>query len=283
MAPARSATSRKPSSSIRPVDATPIRLPIATRRLRWTLVSSTFWWISLFANRVSGASSAVTRASASVAPAAIARPTARSAIASHSCLPSALTSRTSLLENSHLDVAEPCAGDRVADVAGLERLALAAVGRAQHPVARGVADRVARPPQLVGDAGVRRVLHQPAALPAADLVGDLGRALEVEPAIVDRPAAAPGPVKAVVRVGHDVVQAHARDGQEIDVGHPDERNPVPAIGSHRPAGSPPDPGRGLARCQVAAEDAVLDEGHGLRGDALVVPAEGAHAARGGGR
>ena len=54
-------------------DATPTRLPTTNRRLTATLVSATFWWISLLAKRVSAESSAMTSASASVAPVAHAR------------------------------------------------------------------------------------------------------------------------------------------------------------------------------------------------------------------
>ena len=41
---------------------------MTTRRLIETLVSATFWWISLLAKRVSAESSAMTSASASVTP-----------------------------------------------------------------------------------------------------------------------------------------------------------------------------------------------------------------------
>ncbi len=91
-----------------------------------------------------------------------------------------------------------------------------------------------------------------------------------------------GEVEAVVGVGDDLVEAHPGAGQQVDVGHPDERDAVPAVGAHRPAALPPDPRRGLARAQVAGEDAVLDERHGLGRDALVVPAERAHPAGRGG-
>ena len=145
------------------------------RRLQSAFVSATFWWISLFANRVRRASAAATSASASVAPAAVAIATARSAIASQSCVWSVivvvpLERRRGSLEHADLHVAEPCPRDRVADVADLAGLALAAVRRAEHPVARGVAHGVARAPQLVRDARVGRVLDEPALLAALDLV-----------------------------------------------------------------------------------------------------------------
>src|SRR4029077_18448794 len=106
--------------------------------------------------------------------------------------------QTTLFGSTVLDVGESCARPRVADMAGLARLALAAVRRTEHRVAPLVTDRVARSPELVGDAGVGRVLEQPALHPALDLVGDLGRELEVEAPVVDRPRAVRGEVETVV-------------------------------------------------------------------------------------
>src|SRR6185503_16695319 len=108
------------------------------------------------------------------------------------------------LADPDLDVAEPSPRHRVADMPGLARLALAAVRRAEHHVAPLVADRVARPPELVGDAGVGRVLEQPALLAALDLVGDLGRELEVQAPVVDGPRPVRAEIQAVVRVGDDL-------------------------------------------------------------------------------
>src|SRR6185369_10148812 len=85
-----------------------------------------------------------------------------------------------------LDVPEPGARAGVADTGALAGLALAAVGRSEHAVARLVADGVHRAPELVGDPGVGRVPEQAALLATLDLVGDLGRELEVQATIVDR-------------------------------------------------------------------------------------------------
>ena len=74
MAAARSTSARIPSGSTRPVLATPTRRPSTNRRLTKTSLLATFWWISLLANRVSAASPATTRASASPAPAACGLP-----------------------------------------------------------------------------------------------------------------------------------------------------------------------------------------------------------------
>src|SRR6476646_8140850 len=195
MAAARSARRRRPSSSVRPDEATPTRLPMTNRRFTTALVSATFWWIWLLAKRVRAASSAMTNASASVAPSRSAWASAASARRSASSARSSIIGRPPgrsagprlPLAHSDLHVPEAGARDRVADVGALAGLALAAVGRAEHHVARLVADRVARAPELVGDARVGRVLEQPALLAALDLVGDLGGELEVEPAVVDGP------------------------------------------------------------------------------------------------
>ena len=64
------------------VVTTPMRRPSTKRRLTVALVSATFWWISLLANRVRAESSATTRTSASVAPACSAASSTFSASAS---------------------------------------------------------------------------------------------------------------------------------------------------------------------------------------------------------
>src|ERR1035437_2254782 len=250
------------------------------RRLSRASDSATFLWISLLAKRVSAASSAWTTTSACDAPAFEARSSTSSARTSHSAAPFGSfiePACRSPFADAHLDVAEARPGDRVADVAGLAGLALAAVWSAQHHVAALVADGIARTPELVGDPGIGGVLEQ-AALPATlDLVGDLGRELEVQAPIVDRPAPVRAQVQPVVGVGHDLVEAHAGPGQQVDVGHPDERDPVPAIGAHRASGLAADPRGRFAAAQVAHEDALLDQGHRLGGHPFVIPTERAQA------
>src|SRR5581483_5350089 len=66
---------------------------------------------------------------------------------------------------------------------------------------------------------------------------------------------------------------------EMEVRHPDERHPRPAVGAHRPAAAAPDPGGRLARAEEAAEDSFLDDGLARRRDALVVEREAAEPAR----
>src|SRR5262245_56443635 len=231
IAAACSARRRRPSSSDRFVDATPTRLPATNRRLTWTFDSATFWWISLFANRVRLASSAIAMTSTSVGDSASAKRRTRSARARTSAgvrpfCPLMVGPPGSPLADTHLDVLEPGPGAGVANARALAGLALAAVGRAEHHVARFVADGVAGSPELVGDPGVRRVLEQPALLAVLDLVGDLGRELEVQAAVVDRPRPVRGEVEAVVGFGDDLVEAPASLGQQVEVRHPDQRDPV---------------------------------------------------------
>src|SRR5688572_4618125 len=246
-----------------------------------TFVSATFWWIWLLAKRVSAASSAMTSASDSDTPSRAACTSTRSARSRASRARSSFTTGLPLADPD-LDVAEPRARNRVADVARLARLALAAVRRAEHHVASLVADGVARAPELVCDARVRGVLEQPALLATLDLVCDLRGELEVQAPVVDGPRTVRGEVQAVVGVGDDLVKAHPGLGQQVDVRHPDQRDPVPAVGPHRRAAPTPDLGCRLARREITHEDPVLDQRHGLGRDALIVPAERPHAARRGG-
>ena len=210
IAAARSTRAPTPSSSTRPDDATPTRRPLTNRRLTNASALATFWWISELANRVSADSPATTSASASPAPAASAAwmtcSASRSASSGSPPMPCSRAhpiTPTRTLRNRPPETPWP-------DVARLPGLALAAVRRAPHPPARGVADGVHRPPQLVRDAGVGAVPVQLAGLAALDLAADLGRELEVQAPVVDRPAAVGLEQEAVVGVGDDVVEASCR-------------------------------------------------------------------------
>ena len=72
-----------------------------------------------------------------------------------------------------------------------------------------VGDRVARAPELGRDARVRRVPIELAELAALDLARDLAAELEVQPPVVDRPAAVRLEEEPVVGVRDDVLEAHA--------------------------------------------------------------------------
>ena len=118
---------------------------------------------------------------------------------------------------------------RVAGVADLARLALAAVRRApRHDLRR---QHVHRAPELRADPGVRRVAQQPPELTVLHLVADLAAELEVEPLVVDRPRAVRLHVDAVVGGGDDLLE-RVRPGLEADVRHPHHRQPGPAVGAH---------------------------------------------------
>src|SRR5687768_2191954 len=199
---ALAASRRIPSSSVRPEDATPTRFPTTNRRLIATFVSATFWWIWLFAKRVSAASSAMTSASDSDAPSRSAAARTRSARASASRARSSFMDGLPLADTD-LDVAEARSRHGMPDMSRLAGLALPAIWRAEHHVAALVADGIARSPELVGDARVRRVLEQAAFLAALDLVRDLGSELEVQAPVVNGPRAVRREVQAVVGVGDD--------------------------------------------------------------------------------
>src|SRR3954451_1914388 len=131
--------------------------------------------------------------------------------------------------HADLDVAEPGARHAMADMPDLTRLALAAVRRAEHPPARRVADRVHRPPELVRDPRVRPAPVQLSKLAALDLTADLGRELEVQAPVVNGPAPVRLEEQAVVGVLDDLLERPSRLGEEVDVRHPDQRDPVPAV------------------------------------------------------
>ncbi len=152
-----------------------------------------------------------------------------------------------------------------------------------------VADGIAVPPELGGNAGVGGVLEHAAHLAILDLVGDLGAELEVEPLVVDAPAPVQFHIDAVVGVGDQVVELPAARLQ-VDVGHAHDGDAVPAVGTHGPTRGF---GRGIAhdlaellgrlpRGEVAAEDAFTDDGDPLGRHPFVIPAKGAQPAGNGG-
>ena len=167
----------------------------------------------------------------------------------------------------------------------LAGLAFAAVGCAPHLPVLFVADGVAAAPELGRDAGVGRIFEQAAQFAVLDLVGDFGAELEVEPLVVNAPALVHLHIDTVVGIGDQVLELPLARLQ-VDVGHADQGDAVPAIGPHGPAGRF---GRGLAhdlaellgclpRSQIAAKDALPDDGHALGGNPLIVPAKGPQAA-----
>ena len=153
--------------------------------------------------------------------------------------------------DADLHVAEARGERAVRDVRALARLALAAVRQPVQPPGVRSGDRVERAPELRRDAGVRRVAQHAPELAVLDLPRDLRAELEVEPLVVDRPAAVRLHVDAVVDVGDQVVERPLAR-LEVEVRHADERHPVPAVRAHRAAGAGAEPRRRLARGEEAA-------------------------------
>ena len=150
-----------------------------------------------------------------------------------------------------------------------------------------VANRVARAPELRRHPRIGAVLQQPAQFSPLDLVANLGAELKVEPFVVNGPTAVRLHVEPIVGVGDQVVEGPLTrlDG---DVGHTDERDAVPARSTHRaaragqcrvPALKPRQLHRRFPRCEVAHKQPLPHQFHPLRWHTLVVPAEGAQAAR----
>src|SRR5439155_22457259 len=114
--------------------------------------------------------------------------------------------------------------------------------------------------------------QHPTKLPILDLPRDLSSELEVQALVVDRPGLVRLEVDAVIDVCEQVVE-RPRARLEMEVRHPDERHPAPAVGAHRAALAASNLGGRLARGQKAAEDAGLDDRRPGGRNALVVVAE----------
>src|ERR1019366_7265298 len=138
------------------------------------------------------------------------------------------------------NIAEAAWSRAVADMHRLRRLTLAAVDHAEHLPLGRTRHRVARPPEHRRLPAVDRVAHQPGALAVRDLPPVLGAELKIEAPVVDAPRAV---------------------GLEVDAGHADDRQPRPPVGAHRAIADLTDRGGGLARREIPAEDALVDE-HG---------------------
>ena len=166
---------------------------------------------------------------------------------------------------------------RMAGVADLGRLALAAVGRAPERPLRPVADHVHRPPEPRADPGVRRVAQHPPAPPVRISQPSLAAELEVQPAVVDRP----GPVGVhedpVLGRGDHLRQRRVAR-QQPDVGHPHHRQPGPAVGPDHPAVREAGHRAGVPPGQHPGPDPVPDDVLRRRRRALVVVPERAERA-----
>ena len=143
MAPALSTSRRRPSSSIRPDDATPTRFPTTNRRLQSGVrLGDVLVDLAGHEARQAARRAAATSASASVAPAAVAMATARSAIASQSCVWSVIVVGPPWSGGAgHLSTPTCTSRNRAPETAwpmwpSLAGLALAAVRGAEHTHSR---------------------------------------------------------------------------------------------------------------------------------------------------
>src|SRR3954465_14678438 len=109
--------------------------------------------------------------------------------------------------DADLHVAEARGRGAVRDRHDLPRLALAAVRQPPRAPLLRPAHRVERAPEPRSDPRVRRVAVQPPEAAAPDLAPDLGRELELQPAVVDRPRPVRLEVYALVGVGDEVLEA----------------------------------------------------------------------------
>ena len=119
----------------------------------------------------------------------------------------------------------------------LLRLSFAAVGSSpQRPfVAR--ANGIHGIPELGRDPGIRRVLQHADALAVSDLPPDFAAKLEVVALVVNRPRLIRLQIDGVVGAGNQLFERQrllAR--QNADVRHPDNGQPVPALGAQRSTG-----------------------------------------------
>src|SRR5689334_21599885 len=109
-------------------------------------------------------------------------------------------------------------------MADLDRLALAAVGRAPGGDLGG--EHVQRTPEPRPDPGVGRVLHHAAEFAVLDLPADLAAELEVEPLVIDRPRSVGIHIDAGRRLRDYLVEG-VRPGLQADVGYAYHRQPRP--------------------------------------------------------
>src|SRR3954447_15125123 len=163
--------------------------------------------------------------------------------------------------DADLHVAKARRRGAVRDRHDLARLALATVRQPPGAPLLRPAHRVERAPEPRADPGVGGVAVQPPEPAALDLARELGRELELQAAVVDRPRAVRLEVQAVVGVGDEVLEAARAPGLDRDVRHPDDRLAGEAVGARAAARAlEPDRRRRLAVGQRGAEYPAIDEG-----------------------
>src|SRR5207249_1532300 len=137
--------------------------------------------------------------------------------------------------HTHLHVAKAPRRRPVPYPGGLGGLPLATVRRAPQGPVLPASHRVARTPEFRGDAGVVGVAVHLRELAALDAPGDLAPELEVHSFVVDRPRLVRGHEDAVLRVADDVGERPLAR-LDVDVGHADQWEVLPAVRPHGPGG-----------------------------------------------
>jgi len=117
------------------------------------------------------------------------------------------------------------------DVCHLPGLSFSTIGQAPDLPMLLVANGIARTPEFRSDTRVGGVLEQLPQLAFSNLIGKLSAKLEIQPLVVYAPALVHRHVDAIVSVSDQVVEPPGSRLQ-VDVGHADERDAVPAVGTH---------------------------------------------------
>src|SRR5664280_2942597 len=139
------------------------------------------------------------------------------------------------MQYSHLNTAEPGRRRTMRHVCHLHRFSFATIVDTPHVVQLRTSDAVTGPPELIRDAGVRRVLDHVLEFPSLDLPADLAAELEVQAPIIDGPALDAVHVKTILHAADQLLEGQVARF-EVDTHHADNRAACEAIGPHRPHG-----------------------------------------------
>src|SRR5450756_2196421 len=92
------------------------------------------------------------------------------------------------MKHPHLNVAEPGRRCAMRHMCHLHGLSFATIVDTPHVVQLRASDAVTGPPELIRDAGIRRVPDHVLQFPSPDFPADLAAELEVQAPIIDGPA-----------------------------------------------------------------------------------------------
>src|SRR5208282_557219 len=185
----------------------------------------------------------------------------------------------SLVRRADANIPKPRRASAMPRAHDLLRLPLAAIRSSPYRPLIARANRIHRIPKLRGDPGIRRILQHPDPLAALDLPRDFASELKVVALVVNRPRLVGLHVDAIVSRGNELFQTQRLfSGQNADVGHPNQGQPVPPFGAQRSARSRRADGvGGFARTEISSEASLRDNGRRLRGHTFVVIGESSQA------